>query len=259
MTNVRILPLFLACLALAALPADEVTLSDGTVIDGEVVSETASEVRVRLVQGGMAAERSWPRAQVVRIVRGESRRTRALGALRSEAAALPADAAGQAWSVLAQRARADDPALARQWAARAVARDRNQTEAQRLLGRDLVAGVWLRPHEAAALRGEVWHDGRWMAWSERERLRQEERERLERQRAALAAASERAERRAREADSRDLGSYQWPMRWTQPSRALWWSGYQYPPYYQQPCYRPGSNVIINGGWGSVDWKLHFTW
>lgn len=254
--------LILLVAMLAWLPGDEITLADGTVIDGEVVAEDALEVRIRLVQGGMAAERTWPRAQVVRIVRGESPQAKALSALRAEAATLPPTASGQAWSALAQRVRGADPILARAWAARAVARDRHQAEAQRLLGRELVAGVWLRPHEAAAARGLLWHDGRWIAWTERERLRQEEAERRERQRLALATAIERAERRRSAAGTGD-GWYtyaSWPRHLDQP-RVVWWGG-----GYGSTGWGCGSrwngwggSLTASGGGGNSNWKLRIHW
>jgi hypothetical protein len=263
----RLLLLFAVALA---LPSAEITLSDGTVIDGEVVAENAQEVRIRLVQGGMAAERTWPRTQIARIVPGESPRAKALSALRAEAAALAPDAPGQAWTALALRARAADPALARAWAARAVARDRNQAEAQRILGRELVAGVWLRPHEAAAAQGLVWHDGKWIAWTERERLRQEEAERQERQRAALAAAAERAERRRATSDN---GSWYtagtWPQYTNQP-RVIWWGGGYGPSgwgggYGTYGSYGScnyggwGGSLVASGGGDNSSWKLRIHW
>jgi hypothetical protein len=257
--------LWLCCLLCASwLAADEVTLADGTVIDGEVLAEDAREVRVRIVQGGMTAERSWPRAEVQRIVRGESPRQRTLKDLRSEAERIAArDAA--AWTALAVRAqRHGDPAMARQWAARAVAIDRHRGEAQTLLGRELVNGVWLRPHEAAAARGLVWHDGRWLAWEERERLRAEELARRERQRAATLAAAEAAERRRSAAPIASSG-YDWPVSYRQrlvgPTRVIWWGGW--PGYgYAQPWYPQvggGSNLRVTGGWGGLDWNLQLTW
>ena len=240
-------------LVCAVLPGDEITLTDGTVLDGEVISETDREVRVRLVQGGMAAERTWPRAEIARIVRGDSPRAKALAVLRSEAATLPTTASGAAWSALAQRARSADPALARAWALRAVARDRHQAEAQRLLGRDLVAGVWLRPHEAAAARGEVWHEGRWLTWSDRERLRRDDEERRERQRAALLAAQERAEQRR----SAVVTDYSTPWYAYQP-RVIWWGGgYSASGWGCNDGWR--GSFVAGGGGDNASWKLRIHW
>ncbi len=244
-------------LLLAPLAADEIHLQDGSVIDGEVLSDDGREVRVRLSSGGMAAERTWPASAVTRIVRGPSARQRQLAALQQAAAGLAADdAAG--WTALAQQARsAGDPALVRAWAERAVALDRHQSAAQLLLGRELVAGVWMRPHEAATARGLLWHDGRWITWQQRRQLEQEEQERLQRQRLALATAEQR--RRLAQANTTSSG-YVWPAsyRFTAdtPLKVIWWGGqYGYPP----PCRGTGSNLRLNGGWGSVDWKINLNW
>jgi hypothetical protein len=212
----------------------------------------------------MTAERAWPRAQVARIVPGDSPSAKELSALRAEAAALPADAPAQAWSDLAQRARSADPSLARAWAARAVASDRHQAEAQRLLGRELVAGVWLRPHEAAAAQGLVWLDGAWTTWTERERRRLEAAERLERQRAALAAANERAERRRAVSDDGGWYTNDTWLRSPYRPRVVWWgggyscSGQGWGNGWGNLWGHGGSFMAVGGG-GNSHWRLHLTW
>jgi len=253
----------IAILLVAAFAyADEIHLASGEIIDGEVLSEDAQSVRVRIVQGGMTAERTWQRSEIASIVRGESRRQREAAAVRAAIAELGLDAPPAARTALAQRAKnAGDATLARTLAEQAVAGDPNQVDAQRLLGREQLAGVWMRPHEAAAARGMVWHDGRWLTWDEREKRRTEEREQLERQRAALTAAMER---RRQAAEVVDVGTYQLPLRWSYPARTVWWGGSWQQPYpnYPPPCYNgniPYSSVNLSGGWGNVDWRIRLTW
>lgn len=251
-------------LLIALAAADEITLASGEVIDGEILVENVDEVRVRIVQGGMSAERAWPRSAVAKIVHGASPRQRDRAALAAEAAALPPDAPGGEWTRLALKARAlGDQGQVRILAERACARDRNQAEAQRLLGRDLVNGVWMRPHEAAAARGEVWEAGRWMAWTERERLRAEAHERAERLRAELAAAADRRRAAAAAAAAEQQSAdYAWPVYTSYPNtRVSWWGdGYGYGGYGNGygNC---GPNLVIGatGHWGNVDWRLRLNW
>lgn len=251
---------FLPWLLAACLAGDEVVLVDGTVIDGEVVADAGDTVRIRVTQGAMSAERSWSRAEVARIVRGPSARQQALDRIRGEATALPATAPAGDWVRLAQRARAaGEPALSRAWALRAVGRDRSCAEAQRLLGRELVNGVWMRPDESAAARGLVRHDGRLMSWDEREAALAAAAARRARQQAALA---ELADRRRQQAAAREgQQDYAWPERWNwrvdSPARVVWWGGL----LPQQQACQPGSMLRLgaSGSWGGVDWKLHLDW
>lgn len=246
--------------AVAGLSAAEVRLHDGQVVDGDIVAEDGDVVRVRIAQAGMVAERLIPRSAIAAIDRSPSPRQQGAEALRREAAAAAPDDAA-AWSRLALRAQQiGDPAQARAWAARAVALDRHQAQAQRLLGRDLVNGVWMRPHEAAAAQGRVWHDGAWLSYAEREVRRQEERAAAERQRAYLASlAQQRREQAAARAAAAPepylprVDSYVFRPG----ARVVWLSNCAPGPWAPAPT--PVSMLSATGGWGGVSWRLNLNW
>lgn len=259
---------FLALLCAVVLLADEVQLTNGSVIEGEIIAETAETVQVRVTLGNTIGQRALLRSEIAQIVRGESARTRAMTALRAEAVVLTtAGAPATAWVNLAVRARtAGDPVLARAWAALAVARDPTQEVAQRMLGRELMQGVWMAPNEAAAVRGLVLHDHVWVTWDERERLRSEVRERRERQLLATAEATARR-RAAAAASQQDAWSLPttYSFRADTPLKVIWWGGGQLPwlPRPPWPVQPPGpfaqSWLQLKGGWGDVNWNIRLNW
>lgn len=252
-----------ALLIAATLAGEEITLASGSVVEGEILSESASEVRVRVVQNGMSAERTWPRGEILGIVRGPTARQQAVADLRAEAGALTGSVPATAWLRLSRRARSlDEPTLARTWAVRAIQCDRTQAEAQRQLGREEVHGVWMRPHEAAAARGQVRHDGRLMTWNERERLVAEAAERRRQQAEALAERRRAAAERAAAAPLA-TADYDLPQRWSwradTPGQVLWWGGLPRSTWPTAGCAGPLLRVGASGRWGGVDWNLHLNW
>ena len=252
--------LLMVCAAL--LSADEVQLVTGEVLEGEIAAENADSIQLRITIGSGTAERTVSRRDIQGITRGETPRSQALAKLCEEAASLPTTGSASAWTALAKRTRvAGDAIQARRWASRAVAIDPTQDVAQRMLGREQVNGIWMTPNEAAAAHGMVLYNDTWMSWGQREQLRAEARERLERQRVAAELAARRRAEAAALAQNNDAwtmpASYQ--FRADTPLRVIWWGGgWPYQPMmpYQQ---FPQSSIRLDGGWGGLKWNLHFNW
>ena len=177
-------------LAAAAAAADEVRLADGRVLEGKILSETATEVRLRLRFGG---EMTVARSQVKSIEKKDlpeeeiEKRRAALDPKDAEgrwALALDAKARGvrKAWEELVEEVLRLDPdhAAANESKGRVRHAGRWMTPAERekALKDEQAAekeaqglveheGRWVTPEERDALRkGLVLHEGRWM--SERE-------------------------------------------------------------------------------------------
>src|SRR4051812_12569293 len=78
---------------LCPLRADVVTLDDGRVIEGEIVSAAGAAVlELKTASGGLVAVQRFDAVHVVKIERGPSARQQALSAIASERAALGDDA-----------------------------------------------------------------------------------------------------------------------------------------------------------------------
>lgn len=247
------LPFLLLATALAGA---EVTLVSGSVVEGDIISESATEVRLRVSHDGLSAERSWPRAEIAGISNEPSRRQQAVATLRTEATSLPGDAPAATWLRLGRQARSlKEPSLARSWLLRAVARDRSQADAQRLLGREEVNGVWMRPAEAAAARGLVQHDGNWVSWGERERLVAEAAERRIHQQEALAER-----RRASAEQATQIRDLELPQRWSYtPDRVVWWGRLPHTYWPTAGCRGPLLRLDTRGRWGGVNWNMQLDW
>ena len=198
MTNVRRSWLaLLLCLALVGrLPADEVYLNDGRVIDGEIVSPTAAEIiDIRVASGGLVAIQHFPRAKVQRVVYGISARQTATDELNQQITALskrPDASAAEWWALARRQQERGETATAKDLAMRVLALDRQHAEARRLLGMARYHGVWMRVNEAAVARGEVFFRGAWVSWAVQEQTLVEESRRHEEQ---ASARKERDEQR----------------------------------------------------------------
>ncbi|GDY12696.1 hypothetical protein LBMAG53_15740 [Planctomycetota bacterium] len=252
----RTLPLASAVLALfcAQLTCDEIHLADGRVVEGELARAADGGWDLRQTQGSMSVVMRLKASDVVLVVPGPTANQKALTEVRSLRAKLADLGSAEDWWNLVQRARAaGDLTLGRELASQVLDRDRRHDGARRFLGYTLESGVWMRPHEAAAARGEVFHNGRWMAWSEREDL-------IAAETARRAAVVAEAERLAKERAERSE-----PVE--QPTSVIWIQPYQSPLF---PSCRHGSwpgwttngpilHVQANGqspGWA---WNINWKW
>lgn len=253
----------LTLLVVACLPADEITLTDGTVLDGEIIAETTDEVAVQVGGKGMRAVRHLPRTQVQAISRGPSVKAKALAALADEARNLGTGGSAERWAELARGALAvGDRQAARAWASQAISRDRHLAAPRAILDQRLVNGVWMNAGEAALASGLLWHDGRWMSYAQRQATIVETQERVAvlRQRGeALAAA-----RAARQTDeetpwptttmvSYGDDCYRWPARFTNVYGGAYAGQHA---FTDQP---PNSSLRAWGQSNHVGWALNWSW
>jgi len=271
--------LMIAAASVGVLNADEIYLTDGRVIDGEILSGADSEVvDIRVSSAGLVAIQHFPRAKIQRVVYGVSARQTILSDLHHQVDALGkrSDAtAGDWWSLARRVQERGETAFARDIAMRVVALDRNHAEARRLLGMVQYRGVWMRANEAAIARGEVFFRGAWVTWLQQEQTLAEEARRREEQaiarkerdeqrrqaRIAAAAAAESVANAAALQETYVGGYYRSP--YYNPFGGWYYSGYR-PGYPGYPGGRPpvcgsggGWHIGASGGGNNHAWS--FSW
>lgn len=188
-------------------PADEVRLRDGRVLEGEIVSAPeATVIDLKTGSGSLIVVQHFPADQIEQVTYGMSPRLTALAEIRAKRSRLGDEADGETlWALARQAHELRDQMLYRELAAETIIRERDHADARKVLGMVRFRGVWMRPNEAAAARGEIQHQGQWLSWAEREeqvllaakriaeaQARREAREREARQRAIDRAIEEPA-------------------------------------------------------------------
>jgi hypothetical protein len=163
--------LALLCLAIAG-SGDEITLRDGQVVDGEVVSPAGAEmVDVRISAGGMVAVRHIPRDQIASIRIGMSPAQQQAAAIQARRDRLGSGGTAGDWWTLAQDAkRAGDQLQFRSCIHEVLTRDRNHDQARRIIGHVQHRGVWMRTEEQAVAMGQVRFRDQWVSWQDKERI-----------------------------------------------------------------------------------------
>ena len=160
-----------------ALHADEITLKDGRVIDGEVLSKPNDEqVEIRTRTGGMIAVLHVKAGEITGIRYGKTAQQKRQEAFDAKCTALTkTDGTAGQWWVLAEEAKAlgENPVF-RQLAQKTIAHDSDFAPARAALGQVKQDGKWMKPAEAAAARGEVFFRGKWVQAAEREGVLAEE-------------------------------------------------------------------------------------
>jgi len=166
-----------SAMAHGILVADEITLTDGRVIDGEVLSKPNDEqVEIRTRAGGMVAVLHVKAGEISGIRYGKTEQQKRQESFDVKRAALTkTDGTAEQWWALAEEAKAlgENPAF-RQLAQTTVAHDSDFAPARAALGQVKQDGKWMKPAEAAAARGEVFFRGKWVQAAEREGILTEE-------------------------------------------------------------------------------------
>ena len=228
------------------LSADEIFLKDGRVIEGEITSKPdADTVDIRVGAGGLVAVQHFAKHQIRSVKYGVSARQEALDSLRGAYDTMLArtDATAQDWWTLTRKLQdRGASALAKDAATQTVMRERHHEDARRLLGMVRYRGVWMRPNEIAAARGEVFFRGAWVPWEVQQQTLDDENKRKE---DALAARKERDDQRrlARQAAAEAAASRAAVAIYPE----TYVSGYYRSPYYN--AY--GSSIY--GGYGGFSY------
>jgi hypothetical protein len=254
-------------LAPAIMVADEVHLADGRVVDGDLRPAPGGGWDLTVRQGDMVATHHLSPTDVVRVVHGPTRTETERAAIIAERQLLGVAAAPESlWRLAARARQVGDPSLARSLAEEVVDRERHHTEARKFLGFHMQQGVWMKPAEAATARGEIYHNGRWMTWLQREEYIAAEAQRIAtikaeqeaqaKERAALRAATEAAE--AAEAARMPVLGFSQQSNNCQ-TRQPWIVTYPgWPaPWPQQPAYDPMLRLRLQGGTSWLQWN--FNW
>ena len=224
--------------SVGALSADEITLKDGRIIDGQVVSPAGSErVEIRTRTGGMIAVLHLKAEEVVAIRYGKTEQQKKQEAFDAKCAAMDkTDGTAEQWWALAEEAKAlGENTAYRHLLQTVVVKDEDFAPARAALGQIKQDGRWMKPAEAAAARGEVFFRGKWMQAAEREGILGEEarvaseaetqalKDRNDRL-AAIELATKEAQLRAAEAEARRAAA-------PAPSTQIIYSNYAaYSPY-----------------------------
>ncbi len=278
MSSVRrawLIPMFfLAACSWDLLPGDELYLTDGRVIEGEIISAADADViDIRVGTAGLVAIQHFPRAKVQRVVHRVSARQTAMNEVQQQIDALSAkpDATAAEWWTLTRKLQErGESATARDLATRVVVLDRHHAEARKILGMVRHHGVWMRANEIATARGEVFFRGAWVTWAaqedaladearKREELAAHRKEREEKRRQARIAAAAAAESAAAMQETYVSNYYRSP--YYNPYGGSFYGGSYYQNgfygssghYGYRPGYRPGFPVVAQpwcapGGW-----------
>ncbi len=244
-----LVPLLAACVAVAHGFSDEIHLADGRIVEGEVLDLGTGESELTIVQGGMRASQRIASSQILKVVKGPGRQQQAYVWLQARKQELTRAAGGGSaegwWDLAVQAQERKESVFARECAAEVIQRDRHHAAARLLLGQVRQNGVWMQVQEANVARGEVYHVGRWMPWSEREALREAEAKQAAELRAALAKAM-------REAQERDYQPPAETIIYVNQSPA--WS-------YRHYCdpYAGGFNLQAGGRYHHWAWRLNLGW
>lgn len=247
-------PLAVLLCALGVAGGDEITLTDGQVLDGEVISPAgAAVVDVRLRAHGMEAIRHIPREQISAIRFGISAAQKKAAEFQARRDRLGAGGTAEEWWTLAQDAkRSGDQPQFRACVSEVLLRDRNHEAARRVLGHVRHRGIWMQPDEVAVDCGQVRFRSQWVSWQDKERVLAEEAQ-------ARAEAMARLEERQRASSVLEAPSYSVSPPMMPVYRAMYWPGSFMggSVYSGNACNHPNGSVGIAGGNSNLRWR--FNW
>lgn len=180
--KMSLIPLVVSSLVALIGPAsvalgDEIRMTDGRVIEGEITSTPeAKDVDIKTRSGGMTAVMHLKAADIAKITYGQTAQQKLLAAFDSKRAVLTTSGGtAEQWWTLAEEGRTlGENVAVRQIAQRVIELDGDWAPARVMLGFVKQDSKWMKPAEAAAARGEVYFRGKWMQAAQRDGIVAEE-------------------------------------------------------------------------------------
>jgi hypothetical protein len=161
-------------LILGALPAAQVTLKDGRVLEGEIVASDTAQVRLKVRSGALTAVIYVARTDIVSMDAALSERGKRIQTLREQRQdpEQKKDAA-KLWTITEAFKTLDEPLEAKETARAILVLDPDHLGARTLLGYQLYEGKWLLEHEVYAAKGYIFVENKWISREEADRLEAE--------------------------------------------------------------------------------------
>lgn len=168
--------LLLLLMVLGALPAAQVTLKDGRVLEGEIVASDTQQVRLKVRSGSLTAVIYVARTDIVSMDAALSERGKRLQALREKRQDPESKKdAAKLWEITEAFKTLDESLEAKETARSILILDPDHLGARTLLGYQLYEGKWLLEHEVYAAKGYIFVENKWISREEADR-REAERE-----------------------------------------------------------------------------------
>lgn len=143
--------------------ADEITLIDGRVLSGTILSEPeADTVRIKVIMGSMSIIMSLERNKISKLTYGKSAQEILLASYVEKKMSLKPDDSDGLWTLALKLKEMKNTLLFKQYARDVIAIDPQHQSAQRALGRVLHDGTWMSRRDRHIAMGKTFFEGNWL-------------------------------------------------------------------------------------------------
>ncbi|NRA38200.1 MAG: hypothetical protein HRU15_08680 [Planctomycetes bacterium] len=244
--------------------ADEITLHDGRVLSGTIISEPEdNEVRIKVIMGSMSMVMKLKRSDIATLSYGQTAEQVQLAAIQKQRKELDSEDSSGLWKLALELKKLKHSLLFKQYAKNVIAIDPQHEAAHRALGHVDHEGQWMSPRDKNLAMDKTLFEGKWIDQEIMEKLLVD---REEHRLAMLEKKAERAEeRRKRKSEARSQQfsdiQYRSPFIYTYGGASLYHhypQATQYNQAYSSSYNRCGGLSFSASGsqsWG--DWSLNF--